>query len=323
MDNTREGTGRQPVPSPPFLPEKKNSMARLFWITILLFLMITAPVQAASWIDEVGRSVELPEKPQRIISLVPSVTEILFALGLGDRLVGATQFCTYPPEAKAIPRIGNYMHPSLEAIVAKGPDLVFAASDAASPALVSQLERMGIATFVVTPHDLDSTLQSIRIVGRVMDKAEAAERLAKGLEQTFCRIRRATAKLAKPRVLLSVMVTPLTVAGPGTLGNTLIEAAGGINVVPPGPGRYPSWGMEAVLAADPDVIIVSPNPGESNPASHFASWPQLKAVRNNRVVTISDPDWIHRPGPRLALGLEAMAEALHGKNLPSKDAPCP
>ncbi len=298
-------------------------MARLFWTTFLLFLGLSGPVQAVSWTDEVGRSVELPENPQRIVSLVPSVTEILFALGLGDRLVGATQFCTYPPEARAIPRIGNYMHPSLEAIVAKGPDLVFAAADAATPALVSQLERMGIATFVVTPHDLDTTLKSIRIVGRVMNKAEAAEALAGGMEQTFCRIRRATSALPKPKVLLAVMVSPLTVASPETLGNTLIEAAGGINVVPPSPGRYPTWGMEAVLAADPDVIIVAPNPGEPDPAAHFAAWPQLKAVRNQRVVTIADPDWIHRPGPRLALGLKAMAQALHGKDLPIGEGPCP
>jgi len=288
----------------------------------LLFFLWAGTAVSATWTDAVGRTVQVPERPQRIVSLVPSLTEILFALDLGDRLVGATQFCTYPPAAAQVPRIGNYMQPSLEAIVASNPDLVFASADMAAPALVAQLDKMEIATFVVAPRDLDSTVATIRTIGMVMGEAATADQLAREMEEAFCRIGKATENRARPRVLLAIMVNPLTVAGPNTLGHNLIEAAGGSNVVPAGPGRYPTWSMEAVLAADPDVIIVSPNPGEANPAAHFAAWPQLRAVRANRVITIPNPDWVYRPGPRLVLGIEAMAGALHGADLTKKADAC-
>ncbi|MGE4578272.1 MAG: ABC transporter substrate-binding protein [Desulfuromonadales bacterium] len=306
---------------PPFLFEAALMTQRLLPF-FLVFLLWASPAVSATWTDAVGRTVQVPDHPQRLVSLVPSLTEILFALNLGDRLVGATQFCTYPPAAAQVPRVGNYMQPSLEAIVASKPDLVFASADMAAPALVAQLDKIGIATFVVAPRDLDSTIATIRTIGSVLEETATADRLARGMEEAFCRIRAATENRPRPRVLLAIMVNPLTVAGPNTLGHHLIETARGINVVPNGPGRYPTWSMEAVLAADPDVIIVSPNPGEANPAAHFAAWPQLRAVRENRVITIPDPDWVYRPGPRLILGLEAIARALHGSELRLEDASC-
>ena len=307
---------------PPLFLFEAGPMTQRLLTFLLIFCLWASPALSATWTDAVGRSVQVPDGPQRVVSLVPSLTEILFALNLGDRLVGATQFCTYPPEAAQVPRIGNYMQPSLEAIVASHPDLVFASADMAAPALVAQLDKMGIATFVVAPHDLDSTVATIRTIGAVMGAAATADQLAQEMEEAFCRIRAAIENRPRPRVLLAIMVNPLTVAGPNTLGHNLIEVAGGSNVVPAGPGRYPTWSMEAVLAADPDVIIVSPNPGEANPAAHFAGWPQLRAVRDNRVITIPDPDWVYRPGPRLVRGIKVMVQALHGIELPIKDGSC-
>ncbi len=133
--------------------------------------------------------------------------------------------------------------------------------------------------------------------------------------------RRLTASLPRVRVLCTVMSQPLVVAGRKTLLDDLINLAGGENVVPEGLNRYPTWGIESVLAADPDVILVSPHPGQVDPSAYYRGWPELKAVRTGRLVTI-DADWIQRPGPRLMLGLAALSKALHGLEMNLEDDSC-
>jgi len=284
-------------------------------IATLLLLTLCWCQPSALWAarltDALHRTVDVPDRPQRIVSLVPSVTEVLFALGAGERIVGVTQFCTYPPEARQKPRIGSYADPGLEAIALQNPDLVITAADMSNPGLLSRLEALGIPVYIVYPRSIATTLATIRELGVLVNETEAAAQLASTLDRAVRKVAAATAASPKPRVLLSVEIDPLTVAGPQTLADDLIRAAGGRNVVPPGPGRYPTWGIEAVLAADPDLILVSPHPNQPNPERFFAAWPELQAVRNHQIITI-EPDWIHRPGPRLALGLAAMAKALHG-----------
>lgn len=280
--------------------------------SLILWLPTTLP--AAQLRDALGREVTVPDHPQRIVSLVPSVTEVLFAIGAGDQLVGVTQFSNYPEAARKLPRVGSYAAPSLEGIAACQPDLVITAADMSDPGLLSRLAELGVPTYVTYPHSIASTIIAIHQLGILVGRQAQAEAVAGQLQQTVNDVAAATAGLHKPRVLLGVEIQPLTVAGPRTLADDLIRAAGGINVVPPGPGRYPTWGIEAVLAADPDIILVSPHPDQPDPAAFFASWPELKAVRNHKVLTI-EPDWLHRPGPRLRLGLLALARALHGKDL--------
>lgn len=258
-----------------------------------------------------GRTLEVPAEPRRLVSLVPSVTEVLFALGLGDRVVGVTEFCTFPPEARAKPRVGGYAAPGVEAVVGLEPDLVFAAADSTPMATVSRLAEVGIAVYVVYPRDLASSAQTLRAIGAIAGAPEAGEGLAVALEGAVRQVSAAVAGRARPRVLLCVMVRPLVVAGQGTLADDLIRVAGGQNVVPQGPLRFPTWGAEAILAADPEVIVVSPHPGQDDPTGAFRAWPELRAVAAGRVVAL-EADWIHRPGPRLTLGLEALARTLHG-----------
>ncbi len=266
--------------------------------------------RAAVWTDALGRRVEAPDRPGRIVSLVPSVTEILFAVGAGDRLAGVTRFCTYPPAARRLPKVGGYADPSLEAIVALSPDLVFGAADSTPPALIRRLEALGIPVYVVYPRSLRDTVETIRTVGYVAGVPEGGRAVADALQNAVERVRSAVQGLPRPGVLLCIMVRPLVVASPGTLGHDLLEAAGGRNVVPPGTARYPTWGAESLLAADPEVIIVSPHPGEPVPERFFEQWPELRAVTSGRVVRV-ESDWLHRPGPRLAKGLWALARALH------------
>lgn len=277
----------------------------------LLFVFVLRDAGAAVWPDALGRRVQVPSEPRRIVSLVPSVTEILFALGLGDRVAGVTDFCDYPPEARRKPRVGGYAEPSLEVLVALQPDLVFASADSTKPQLVSRLERLGLPVYVVYPKTYADVVETVRSVGRVAGAAAAGERLAANMEGAARRTREAVAGRRAVRALLSVMVRPLVVVGPGTFGDDLLRLAGGENVVPAGPSHYPTWGPEALYAADPEVIVVTPHPGETDPQAAFTRWPELRAVREGRVVAVA-PDSVQRPGPRLADGLRALARALHG-----------
>lgn len=281
-------------------------MVRLTLI-LLLSMFLAAPLSggAAVWTDAMDRQVELPATPQRIVSLVPSVTEILFALGAGDRLVGATRYGTYPPAARALPRVGDYGDPNLEVVALLNPDLVLLAADAASPALLARIEALGIAAYVVYPKDIAETLATIRRLGRILARPEAGARVAAELESKLAAVRRTAAGRPRPSVLFCVMTEPLVVAGPGTLIDDLIRVAGGRNVVPAGAMRYPTWNLESLLAADPDLIVASVHPGQAEPAELAAAWPELTAARHRRIVTI-EPDWVSRPGPRLALGAEAL-----------------
>ncbi len=289
--------------------ETAERRPRSWWAAVCLVLWAGAAA-GAQWTDALGRTVRAPDRPERIVSLVPSVTEVLFALGAQDRVAGVTRFCTYPPEAQDKPDVGGYADPSLEAIVALGPDLVFASADATRPSLIERLDALGVPVFVVYPRSLDGTVEMIRRVGRAAGVAPAGDRAADALARAAAEVRRRTAGLRRPVVLLCIMVQPLVVAGPGTLGDDLIVAAGGRNAVPDGSARYPTWGPESLLGADPEMVVVSPHPGDPAPGRLFLRWPELRAVAAGRVVEIPS-DWIHRPGPRLARGLRALARTLH------------
>ncbi len=295
-------------------PQRSGGLPARFgrWLSVLAAsALVSHAAWAAQWTDAMGRVVRVPSAPARIVSLVPSVTETLFAIGLSERIAGVTRFCNYPPEALTKPQVGGYSDPSVEAIAALDPDVVFAAAANTSPALLRRLESMGIPCYVVYPRSLDRAIATVEEVGRVAGAPEAAERLAGEIRRAVERVRAAVAGIRPIDALVCVMVDPLVVAGPETLADDLLDVAGGRNVVPAGPSRYPTWGIEAVLARDPEVIIVSVHPGAEAPAERFRSWPELRAVATDRVVVV-EADWIHRPGPRLPLGLAAVARALHG-----------
>lgn len=292
-----------------------RSFFYIFIILLFACLFLPGTGVSATWTDAMGRKIEVADNPQRIVSLVPSITETLFALGLGERVVGVTSFCYYPPEARNKPQIGSYADPSLEAILLQEPDLVFISADSASPALLSKMERLGLSVYTIYPKGLPETLAMFREIGRVTGNPEGGIRLAEQLETTIETVRAAVAGRPQPNVLFCVMVQPLTVAGPDTMVGELIEVAGGHNIVPPGTNRYPTWSKEALLVANPEMIVVSPHPGTPDPIALFSNWTDLSAVQNRRIVSVN-PDWVHRPGPRLSLGLVALANAIHGMAIP-------
>ena len=261
--------------------------------------------------DALGRQVQLDGAPQRVVSLVPSVTETIYALGAQGLLVGVTDFCNYPPQAQNKQSVGAYDSPSIEAIAMLRPDLVIIAADMATPALLQTLLELDIPVYSVYPRSLKATIEMQRNLGAVLGYAEAGATLASQLEQAIAQLNQEvnqTGVETSPRVLLTIMLEPLVIAGTDTLPGEMLACAGGINVASPG-SRYPMWNMESVLAFDPDIIIVSPHPGTSSPRDFFLRFKQLRAVQQGNVVEIP-ADWLQRPGPRIIKGLEALRQAI-------------
>ena len=277
---------------------------------MLLIILFASTLSAATFTDAVGRQVVLNEPPRRIISLVPSVTEILFALGAQEQLIAVTDACTYPQAATKLPHVGQYADPSLEQILLHRPDLVFASADMNRPDQVKRLESLNIPVFVVYPSTVQETLETIRAIGQVTGYTAAAEALVDDFSRRLRHIEQQLAERPKISALVCVMLQPLVVAGPNTIVGDILRYAGAVNPVPASNNNYPTWNMEALLRIDPEVIIVSAHPGQPAPAMVFDQWPQLRAVREQRIIeTVAD--WIHRPGPRMILGIEALAQALH------------
>lgn len=284
-------------------------MTRFFFF-LLLLLLLPISVSAAVFIDAAGRQVEITESPRRIVALVPSVTEIFFAIGAGDRIVAVTDYTDYPEEARSLPSVGSYASPNLEGILSFKPDLVIATADGTPLQLFQQLTRFDVPVFAITTDSVDSSLTAIESLGRISGETAAAQQLVADVRARINTIREQLADTAPVRVLSCVMLQPLTVAGPGTFVDDILRRAGGVNVVQPGPSAYPTWNQEALLFANPDVIVVPTRPGLTNPGNYFERWPQLRAVRDKRILSVN-ADWIHRPGPRMILGIEALAKALH------------
>lgn len=285
-------------------------MHKNFILSIFFILFLSCPATAADFTDALNRQISIPTPPQRIVSLVPSVTEILFKLGLEKHIVAVTDFCTYPEAAQKLPKVGNYADPSLESILLHKPDLIIAAADMNRPALVRRLELLKIPVYVVYPQTVAATLETIQNLGKVTGAEKQSRQLVHSIEMRIQRIQQKISNSKKPTTLECVQLQPLTVAGPDTFVADIITIAGGQNVVPKGPSRYPTWNIEALLTVDPETIIVSSYSGQPDPKHYFDRWPQLRAVQNQRIINI-DADWIHRPGPRLILGIETLAQVLH------------
>ncbi len=254
-----------------------------------------------------------PATPHRIVSLAPALTEILFALGVGDRGVGVTNFCDYPPEVEALPTVGGFVNPSVEAVLALEPDLVLVSPAAGNRDAALAIRRAGARLEVVPAETLADSFTAIERVGELVGVETRGRELA---EETRRRIDEAAARVAtreRVPVLFSIQLDPLIVAGSGTLPSELVELAGGDNVVDA--ERYPKVGIEFVMAESPDVIIQARmdklEEGSERAAVEFwGRWPAIPAVKNNRMLVI-DGTTALRAGPRVADAVESLARTLH------------
>jgi len=258
-------------------------------------------------------------EPQRIVSTAPSVTETLFALGVGDRVVGVTTFCRYPEEARVRPKIGGYSNPSLEAILALKPDLVV--GDART--LTKRLAELGVPTLEVRPEDLRSIEDTIRAIARRVGVPDRGEALVARIAAQRAAVVRAVAGRPRPRTLLLLghsadSLASLYAAGPKSFLGEMLEAAGGENVLAEVRTPYPRVSVEEVIGRDPDVIlsILSPPADATDAAARarrlWSAYPSLKAVRAGAIRVVAD-DTIVQPGPRVGEKIAILARVLQGE----------
>lgn len=263
--------------------------------------------------DEIGRSVQIMECPVRIVSMAPNITEILFALGLGNRIAGVTRFCNYPAAARSKPSIGGFVNPSIERIVSLRPDLIIATADGNRKETISRLERLGFPVYVVKPVTVKGILDTIIHIGSITCRQDAARTLAGRLDRRIQRVAVLTESLKKPRIFVQVGMDPIVTVGNRTVIHEIVTLAGGENVAGGQNINYPRYGIEAVLAAAPDVIIISTMEWGNNieqAQAFWRRWPGIPAVRSNRIFYLQ-ADLLHRSSPRLIDGLEQLTRMFH------------
>jgi iron complex transport system substrate-binding protein len=261
--------------------------------------------------DDVGRTVSLPVKVDRVISLAPNLTEIVFAVGGGDRLVGRTSYCDYPPEAKSVTEVGDTLHPNIERIISLKPQVVLVSTASQLEVFTQQLENQNIAVFVTDPHDLEGVFRTIEQVGDMLGKREQASTLVQTLRQRTSAVEQAVKDKPPVRVFYQLSAEPLYTAGHDAFVTDLMRRAGAISVTAELPGAWPKYSSESALAAKPDAIIL-PTGGSMGTGNSAVTEALRKspAVKEGRVYKIND-DHLVRPGPRAIDGLEEMARALH------------
>lgn len=282
------------------------------WLAVLACSL--APMAAAQSVqatDALGRDVVLAAPALRIVSMVPSHTETLCALGACDRLVGRDSLSDAPEAALAAPALGTAFAPDLEALVAAAPDLVLAD---AFTGLAEALAPFGIAVYAGTPQRLDDLAPYFADLGALLGLEAEAARLAAELEAGFEALRAAVADLPRPTVFVEIDATPYA-AGPTSLVGAIVELAGGAHVVDAALGDYPQIDPEYVVARDPEVILLmdAPYGVTADQVAARPGWSGLRAVRDGRVLELSmtEVDALSRPGPRLVDAAWAIARLLH------------
>jgi iron complex transport system substrate-binding protein len=291
--------------------DEKSSMTRRQQ-GILTGMPFMAHVSARAYVDDAGRRMYFAKPPSRIVSLAPSITEMLFAMEAGEQLVGVTDFCDYPPEVLQKPKVG-YSNPNLETLVALHPDLVVAPSDFLKPDVVVKLEQLKIPVFILADQSIERIFAHIQTLGRIVGRSPKADAVAMQLRQQVAAIQQRIQGIAPVRMLYVLNSQPLITVGPGSFIDQLIGMAGGINVAAKSATPYPRLSMESVLQEDPEVLVFPVGKAEGISESEQQAWRQwstMTAVKQGRLHQIS-ADWLNRPGPRIGKGLESLAEILH------------
>ena len=292
-----------------------STRRKLYPIVIMLVLALVVAKTGESRLarDQAGRTVSVPDNPLRVVSMAPSITEIVFALGEGDRLKGVTQHCDFPADAQSLPKIGSYVHPDLERIVALKPDLCLAIRDGNPGNVVAELEALGIPVYAVNPRSLDTAVDTVLEVGQLLNATTKAQLLADEMRARIERVKQRVAGTGeRPRVFFQIGTAPIVSAGTNTVIHELIVTAGGQNLAE-GPVTYPRFSREQVLALQPEVIIITSmikGPDTEEMSAEWRQYESLPAVRNNRIFIV-DADLFDRPTPRIIKGLETLAGIIH------------
>lgn len=264
--------------------------------------------------DQIDREVTIEKLPERIVSLAPSNTEILFALGLEDKIVGVTDYCDYPEAAKNKEKIGGFSEPNIEKIVSVKPDLVVATN--MHQKSVEELEKLNIPSVVLDPKDFDEMFASIEIIGKATGQQDEALTLIKNLKARMENVEDVVAKVKldkRPKVYYEIWPSPITTSGPGTFVDDIIQRAGGENIAKDAQKAYPQYSQEMIIDKNPDFIIFSHH-GSSNQSIEDVitrqGWENINAIKNKKVFYL-DENLVQRATPRLVDGLEKFVEILY------------
>lgn len=261
-------------------------------------------------VDSLNRQVTIEKQPQKIISLSPAITEILFAIGAGDRVTGVTEYCDYPAEALNKPKVGSFQNPNLELIISGKPDVIFVAAGIQED-FVKQFNELGIRVVTLDAENIGQVLDNIKLAGTVTGDRARSEQVVSGLEKRIAAVRERVAGAdTRPAVFFEVWDEPLMTAGPGSFIDDLITTAGGKNIASDAVKRFAEFSREMLIERNPDIYILNSHAHKPEDVKKRAGYSGLKAVKENRVYTIED-DLVTLPGPRIVEGLEEVAKIIH------------
>ncbi len=274
-----------------------------------LALLSFAARAQISVVDDAGRRIELAQPAHRIVSLAPHITEQLFAVGAGDRIVATTDFADYPPAAKKIPRVARAHSVDLERVAAARPDLIIVWGSGFPPATIEALQRMNVPVYVNEPGSLDSIASSLERLALVSG-GSLGRATADRLRTQLADLRSRYADRGSVRVFYQIWSQPLMTLGAPHVLTEAIGLCGGRSVFKDLAPIAPQVSLESVLAADPEIIITAEPGGKpSGQLDAWKRWPQLRAVQRSQLVTL-DADRINRHGPRIAAEIEVMCERI-------------
>jgi iron complex transport system substrate-binding protein len=299
-----------------------SSFKRLSLISVLLIILLLSfggcakkaskkeVFRKISLLDDEGNELVLEKPVERVVSLAPSNTEIVFALEAQDKLVGVTTYCDYPEEAKSKEKVGDFANPNVEKIISLKPEVVLA-TGGIQKGVVDRLEKAGIKVFVVDPKNFEQLFVDIEKVGEILGLKEKAEKLTESMRNKVKEIEEKTKDLPKPKVFFEIYSQPLMTAGERTFIDDMIRISGGTNIGASAGEGFPQFSEEQLLKENPDVYIAVK--GSMNSPADIkkrAGYKALKAVKEGRVYVVDD-NLVTRPGPRLVNGLMEVARAIH------------
>jgi len=282
------------------------------FLTLLsLVAMLTVPSFASRTLtDEMGRTVVVPDHPHRVICLMPSVTDTVYALGAGDDVVAISDYTKYPAAALSKPSVGDLIKPSIETILSLHPDLVIGVQPKGPMEVTSELERIGIPVFLVSPHGIAGIMNSVETIGLALNRKPQADALVRTLEQRIDAVRARTKGQPTPRVFMPVWYDPITTIGKHSFITEIIEAAGGRSITDDLNSEWPDVSLEVVLSRNPDaLLLVRGGKTTLKVLEQRPGWGNMNAIKDQRAYYVDDR--INFPSPVAIDALEDLAKQFH------------
>ena len=302
-------------------------MKRLFTVgmgLIVCWVLVSSQngAEARMVTDELGRTIELPAAMGRIVSLAPSITESVFAIGQGERLVGVTRYSDHPGQAQTLPSVGSYVNLNVEKIVSLRPDLCLATKDGNPYSVIRQLEQAGISVYALDPRDLPAVMDTLLKLGTLLDARDKAQEVVAHMRRELQKLQHLVDQVTdRPKVFFQIGISPIVSVGTDTFIHELITLAGGVNVAA-GSVQYPRYSREDVLVFNPEVILINSMSKEKDlvqaEINRWQEFPQIDAVAEGRIHGL-DASLFNRPTPRLTRALRILVHLFHPQVAADRD----